>query len=150
MTEIETATDARARAIALVRDYYAAFNRGDHAGMVALMTDEVAHDLNEGDREIGKEAFLRFMQRAASCYDEHLREVTVLASDDGHRAAAEYVVYGSYIGTDAGLPPAKGQRYAVPGGAFFTIAHGEDGSVRIARVTHYYNLQNWVTQVNGA
>lgn len=143
-----TDSDVRARALALIRDYYTAFNRGDHAGMVALMIDDVAHDLNEGEREIGTEAFLRFMQRMATCYNEHLGEITVLANNDGHRAAAEYVVHGTYIGTDRGLPAAHGQRYAVPGGAFFTIAHDADGSAKIARITNYYNLQNWITQVD--
>ncbi len=32
---------------ALVRAYYDAFNRGDHAGMLALLTDDVVHDPNQ-------------------------------------------------------------------------------------------------------
>jgi steroid delta-isomerase-like uncharacterized protein len=58
------------------------------------------------------------------------------------RAAAEYVVEGEYLVTDDGLPPAAGQRYTLPGGAFFTIAGGV-----ITRVTNYYNLQDWLRQV---
>jgi steroid delta-isomerase-like uncharacterized protein len=68
----------------------------------------------------------------------------VLASLDGDRAAAEYVVHGEYHGTDEGLPPAIGQKYVLPGGAFFDI-HDD----RIARVTNYYNLQDWIAQVGG-
>ena len=37
----------------------------------------------------------------------------------GTRAAAEFMVEGEYLATDAGLPPARGQRYRLPAGAFF-------------------------------
>jgi ketosteroid isomerase-like protein len=43
-------------AVALVTDYYAAFNRGDREAMLALLADDVAHDLNQGERETGKAA----------------------------------------------------------------------------------------------
>jgi len=42
------------------------------------------------------------------------------------------------------LPPANGQKYVLPGGAFFDIRGG-----KIARVTNYYNLQDWIAQVGG-
>ena len=58
------------------------------------------------------------------------------------RAAAEYVVEGTYLVADEGLPAARGQTYALPGGAFFEIAGGQ-----ITRVTNYYNLQDWLKQV---
>jgi steroid delta-isomerase-like uncharacterized protein len=61
---------------------------------------------------------------------------------DGSRAAAEYLVSGTYQATDAGLPEARGQKYSLPGGAFFTIRDG-----KIARVTNYYNLQDWLKQI---
>ena len=61
----------------------------------------------------------------------------------GARAAAEYVVHGQYLKDDEGLPPARGQEYVLPGGAFFDI-RGE----RIARVSNYYNLQDWIAQVS--
>ena len=38
------------RAIELVLAYYAAFNRGDWEGMLALLSEDVAHDLNQGQR----------------------------------------------------------------------------------------------------
>ncbi len=133
---------AHDRAIELVLSYYAAFNRGDWDGMLALLAEDVAHDLNQGPRETGKAAFAAFLQRMARCYREQLRDVVVLASEDGTRAAAEYVVHGEYLQTDAGLPPARGQRYLLPGGAFFDLRDG-----RIARVSNYYNLQDWLAQV---
>jgi steroid delta-isomerase-like uncharacterized protein len=125
-----------------VLQYYAAFNRGDWAAMLDCLTDDVVHDLNQGARETGREAFAAFLARMAASYREQLRDVVVMASPDGERAAAEYVVHGEYIADDAGLPPAHGQRYVLPGGAFFELR-----DQRIARVTNYYNLQDWLAQV---
>ncbi|MCE2945316.1 MAG: ketosteroid isomerase-related protein [Lysobacteraceae bacterium] len=128
----------------LVSRYYAAFNAGDRSAMLDLLADDVAHDLNQGPREDGKAAFRAFMGRMDRCYRERLEDIRVLASADGTRAAAEYVVHGEYLADDEGLPPARGQRYVLPGGAFFSIRDG-----RIARVTNYYNLQDWIAQVAG-
>ena len=132
------------RATELVLAYYAAFNRGDRQAMLALLADDVVHDLNQGARENGKAAFAAFMQRMDASYRERLEDIVVLASPDGERAAAEYVVHGQYLKDDEGLPPARGQEYVLPGGAFFDI-RGE----RIARVSNYYNLQDWIAQVSG-
>jgi steroid delta-isomerase-like uncharacterized protein len=132
----------RDAAIALVNAYYAAFNRGDWEAMLALLSPDVAHDLNQGAREVGVEAFRAFLARMERSYREQLHDVVVMAHGDGTRAAAEYVVHGEYLATDEGLPEANGQRYVLPGGAFFTLREG-----RIARVTNYYNLGDWVAQV---
>lgn len=128
----------------LILAYYDAFNRGDREGMLAMLTDDVAHDLNQGEREVGREAFRIFMQRMDRCYGEQLSDIVVMVSADGLRAGAEYVVHGEYKVTDEGLPDAQGQRYTLPGGAFFTIHAG-----KIARVTNYYNLNDWIAQVGG-
>ncbi len=132
------------RAIELVLDYYAAFNRGDWDGMLSFVSDDVAHDINQGGREIGREAFAAFLQRMNRCYREQLKDIVVLANVDGARVAAEYVVHGEYLADDTGLPPARGQKYVLPGGAFFDVRDG-----RIARVTNYYNLEDWIAQVSG-
>ena len=131
------------RATELVLTYYSAFNRGDWDGMLALLTDDVAHDLNQGARETGREAFAAFLARMNASYRERLRDIVVLATIDGDRAAAEYVVHGEYHSTDEGLPTANGQTYVLPGGAFFEIRDDH-----IARVTNYYNLQDWIAQVS--
>lgn len=130
-------------ATALVAGYYAAFNRGDREAMLALLADDVAHDLNQGARETGKAAFAAFMARMDASYRERLENIAVMAAADGTRAAAEYVVHGLYHHTDAGLPEARGQAYVLPGGAFFDICDG-----RIARITNYYNLEDWIAQVS--
>jgi len=130
------------RGTELVLAYYAAFNRGDREAMLALLDEDVVHDLNQGPREVGRAAFADFMARMDRCYREQLRDIVVMATADGSRLAAEYVVHGEYLADDDGLPPARGQRYVLPGGAFFEVADG-----RIARVSNYYNLGDWLAQV---
>jgi steroid delta-isomerase-like uncharacterized protein len=134
----------QADALALVQRYYAAFNRGDWAAMLDCLHQDVVHDLNQGVRETGREAFATFLQRMDASYRERLDDIVIMASHNGARAAAEYVVHGEYLHTDEGLPHAAGQTYVLPGGAFFALHDG-----RIARVTNYYNLQDWIDQVAG-
>ena len=127
---------------ALIREYYDAFNRGDREAMLSLLTDDVAHDINQGGRETGKEAFGRFLAHMDRCYRERLADIVIMTSGDGAHAAAEFVVHGTYLATDSGLPPARGQTYVLPAGTFFAIRDG-----RIARVTTCYNLADWSAQV---
>jgi steroid delta-isomerase-like uncharacterized protein len=134
----------QAAALHLLSRYYAAFNAGDHAGMLALLTDEVAHDTNQGPRETGREAFAAFLKRMDRCYAEQLVDLVLFADPGGTRAAAEFTVLGTYQSTDDGLPEATGQTYRLPAGAFFDLQEG-----RIARVTLYYNLTDWLRQVGG-
>ena len=75
------------RATEVVLAYYAAFNRGDWDGMLALLTDDVVHDLNQGRREQGREAFAAFLARMDAHYSEQLHDIVVMASPDGERAA---------------------------------------------------------------
>jgi steroid delta-isomerase-like uncharacterized protein len=134
---MSTATEA------LIRRYYDAFNRGDIQGMLDCVTDDLIHDVNQGERRIGKERFHAFCARMAHHYRERLSDIVVMVSEDGRRASAEFNVKGEYLQTETGLPPAKGQRYALPAGAFFAIRDG-----RIARVSTYYNLTDWIMQVS--
>jgi steroid delta-isomerase-like uncharacterized protein len=127
----------------LIRDYYAAFNAGDEAAFMALLTDDVAHDINQGGREIGKPAFAAFWARMSRCYKETITDITVLTEPSGERAAAEFTVHGEYLTADEGLPPAHGQKYILPAGAFFTIRDG-----KVARISNYYNLPDWLAQVS--
>lgn len=131
------------RATELLLRYYTAFNRADWDGMLACLGEEVKHDVNQGGREIGRDAFRAFLARMNRCYSEQLRDIVVMANADGSRAAAEFVVHGQYLASDEGLPEAHGQHYILPGGAFFEIADGQ-----IARVSNYYNLDDWLAQVS--
>ena len=127
---------------ALIRAYYDAFNAQDVVRFLSLLTDDVAHDINQGGREIGKAAFRTFLEHMNRCYRETITDLVVMTSPDGGRAAAEFTVDGTYLRTDEGLPEASGQRYRLPAGAFFTIRDG-----KVARISNTYNLQDWLAQV---
>lgn len=131
-----------AATIDLLNRYYAAFNAQDMDTFLALLTDDVVHDINQGARETGKQAFVDFMARMNRCYREQIVDLVVLSDASGLRAAAEFTVLGTYLATDEGLPDANGQTYRLPAGAFFEIRDG-----KVARVTNYYNLQDWLRQV---
>jgi steroid delta-isomerase-like uncharacterized protein len=126
----------------LIRRYYDAFNAQDMDTFLALLCDDVVHDINQGGRETGKDAFMAFMARMNRSYREQIVDLCILTEPSGSRAATEFTVLGTYLATDEGLPAAHGQTYRLPGGAFFTLREG-----RIARVTNYYNLQDWLAQV---
>ena len=132
----------QAAALELLTRYYAAFNAGDQAGMLALLTEDVAHDTNQGSRETGRDHFAAFLKRMERCYAEQLVDMVLFADATGTRAAAEFTVLGTYLSTDEGLPEASGQSYRLPAGAFFTLENGY-----ISRVTMYYNLQEWLAAI---
>jgi steroid delta-isomerase-like uncharacterized protein len=134
----------QAETLALLQRYYDAFNRGDNEAMLTCLSDDVIHDVNQGERRTGKDKFRAFNARMAHNYAERLEGIQIMASADGSRAAAEFMVHGVYKNTDEGLPPAKGQKYVLPAGSFFAVRDG-----RIARVTTYYNLTDWLLQVTG-
>jgi steroid delta-isomerase-like uncharacterized protein len=129
---------------ALITQYFEAFNRGDSDAMLTFLADTVIHDVNQGERRVGKDKFRAFNARMAHNYQERLERIAVMTSADGSRAAAEFMVHGTYKNTDEGLPAAKGQTYVLPAGTFFTIENG-----LIGRVTTYYNLTDWLLQVTG-
>ena len=132
----------RLDAIALLTRYYDAFNRSDNQGMLDCLSDAVAHDINQGSRQTGKAAFAEFLAHMDRCYSEQLADIVLMASDDGKRASAEFVVHGKYLATDEGLPAADGQTYVLLARAFFDLAGGA-----ITRVSVYYNLADWTAQV---
>ncbi|HEX4894797.1 MAG TPA: ketosteroid isomerase-related protein [Solimonas sp.] len=128
----------------LIRRYYASFNDRDWNTFFGLLDEDVVHDLNQGARETGKAAFRAFIDRMNASYSEQIVDISISTTTDGRRAAAEYVVLGTYLKTDTDLPEARGQTYRLPGGAFFEVRDG-----LVTRVTNYYNLQDWLKQVGG-
>jgi steroid delta-isomerase-like uncharacterized protein len=128
----------------IISSYYYAFNNGDLAKFASLLDDNIIHDINQGKRVVGKREFLDFMYHMNSCYKESVNDLVVMYSKDGSRAAAEFTIHGTYLKTDSGLPEAKGQEYSLPVGAFFEIYQD-----RIIRVTNYYNLNDWLIQIEG-
>ena len=134
---------SRTEAEALIARYYAAFNAGDAAGMLDCVAEDVEHRVNEGGVRRGRALFAEFCSHMGVSYREELKDMVIFANADGTRGAAEFVVHGEYLKTDPGLPEAKGQRYVLPAGGFFDIRDG-----RIARVTTFYNLNDWIAQVS--
>lgn len=123
--------------------YFAAFNAGDTDAMIECLAEDVAHHVNEGNVRVGKEKFAEFCAHMTRSYKEELTDMEIFANPSATRAAAEYVVNGTYLATDEGLPEAKGQTYKLPAGSFFDLRDG-----LITRVTTYYNLSDWIKQVS--
>ena len=133
----------RQATVQLLQKYYEAFNAQDMDTFLSLLTDDVIHDINQGDREVGKDTFSAFMERMNKNYKETIADIVVMSNEAGDRAAVEFTVLGEYLATDEGLPEANGQTYKLPAGAFFDIRDG-----KVARVTNYYNLEDWIAQVS--
>jgi len=127
----------------LITAYYAAFNNGDHGAFLALLTDDVIHDINQSSRETGKAAFAHFIAEMTTCYRETLTDIVIFTEPTGTRAAAEFIVHGEYLQASPGMPAAHGQHYTLPAGAFFTIREN-----KVARISNYYNLTDWLAQVS--
>jgi steroid delta-isomerase-like uncharacterized protein len=129
---------------ALIRRYYDAFNAGDVEAMLDCVSDELVHDVSQGEQRIGKSRFAAFLSHMNERYRERLSNIVLMTDADGGRAAAEFDLDGTYLVTDEGLPEARGQTYRLCVGAFFAISDG-----KIARVSTHYNLKHWIDQVNG-
>lgn len=129
---------------ALIIAYYDAFNAGRTDDMLAMLHDDIEHHVNEGGIRRGKELFAEFNRHMTDSYKENLTDMVIFADESGTRAAAEFIVNGTYLKTDEGLPEANGQTYRLPAGTFFALRDG-----KIARVTTYYNLSDWTEQVVG-
>lgn len=125
----------------LIRAYHTAFNIRDIDGLLALLDDNVSHQVIPGGRTMGKLAFQAFVEERERCRQERTDDLAVMVSDDGRRAASEYTAYGAYVETEDGLPPAKGAEFSVTGGTFFVVIDG-----RIARITTYDNLPDLLWQ----
>ena len=127
----------------IIRRYFEAFNARDTRTMLALVSQDVQHFVNQGEMRQGRAKFAEFCSHMGESYRETLRDMVIFCNADGTRAAAEFTVHGEYLQTDPGLPEARGQRYVLPAGSFFTLDGGQ-----ITRITTYYNLADWTAQVS--
>jgi steroid delta-isomerase-like uncharacterized protein len=142
----------------IVEAYFAAFNAGDTQKMLSYLHPEVQHEINQGQIQVGLEAFKKFMAHMDDCYKEQLKDMAIFSSTEDakfkgafstkvagtftDRISAEYDVHGTYLKTDGSLPEAKGQKYVIRAGSFFEVKDG-----KISRVTTYYNLPKWIEMV---
>jgi len=111
--------------------------------MLSLLDSQVRHEPNQGNVRIGNEKFTEFMQTMDESYEETLAELVFFHSSDDTRIAAEFMVNGVYKQAEEGMPPAHGQTYILPAGAFLEVKEG-----KITRVTTYYNLPLWIKLVS--
>lgn len=126
----------------LILAYFEKFNAHDAEGMLALLTEDVAHDINEGEREVGLDQFRKFKTHMDECYREQITDLVVMVN--GTRGAAEFTCSGTYLQTDFGLPEATGQTYSIQAAAFFESRDG-----KISRITSYYSLSGWIKAISG-
>ncbi len=126
-----------------IQHYYNCFNRQDWQGMLNVLHPDVRHDINQGGTEVGIEAYRVFLQHMDECYRETLEDMVFMAGPAADRFACEFTVKGIYKKTDGNLPPAHGQTYTLPAGAFLEMRDG-----KIYRVTTYYNLPAWMKMVS--
>ncbi|WP_048648936.1 ketosteroid isomerase-related protein [Nitratireductor soli] len=124
---------------ALVKRYLEALNAGDHAAMLALVGEDVAHDPFDAAREIGRDKLRWRLGLAARHFDERLADIAIMTDEGGVRAAAEFTVRGKYLAAAEGLPEAKGQSYALPGALVFEVDEG-----LITRISAYRNPVQWM------
>lgn len=127
----------------LLQRYFQALNDRDIRACLALVSDELILEPNQGFSEHGRDAFAGYLERQLHCYRETIESLVIMAEPQGCHAACEYHVSGEYLATDDGLPEACGQRYQMRVGAFFEIHDG-----LISRISLHFNLPNWLAQVD--
>lgn len=126
----------------LIARYFEVFNKGDAAAMLALVDENIEHDINQGKTQVGKAKFEAFLHHMNECYKEEIKDLKIMVHENGKNASAEFMVHGTYLKTDGSLPPANNQKYVIRAGSFFEIKDN-----KIARVTTYYNLPLWIESV---
>lgn len=126
----------------LIARYFEVFNKGDAAAMLALVDDNIEHDINQGKTQFGKTKFEAFLHHMNVCYKEDIKDLVIMVSENGKNASAEFMVHGTYLKTDGTLPPANNQKYVIRAGSFFEVKNN-----KILRVSTYYNLPHWIELV---
>ncbi len=125
----------------MIADYFAAFNAGDVPGMLACLSDDVAHHVNEGQVRRGKEPFAAFCDHMSSCYRRRRSTDMVLFEARG-TARARRLNMWSTAPTSKRMTgcPRRGVRPTACPRARSSMS--SDG--KITRVTTYYNLADWI------
>ena len=127
----------------LIKAYLDAANQGDNAAILALMDDDVAFDINQSNRQIGKDNLKLMLATKSAHSKEQLADAVILSSEDGSRGAVEFTWKGSYIATIEGFPIASGQRFSMMAALFFEV---EDG--KFTRVTSHRDMKEWLRQIS--
>lgn len=126
----------------VIERYFDLFNKGDAEGMLALVDENIIHEINQGKIQKGKSNFREFLNHMNECYKEELIDVVIMDAHNGVNFSAEFMVHGIYLKTDGSLPKATNQKYTIRAGSFFEVRSG-----KIIRVSTYYNLPHWIELV---
>lgn len=119
---------SRAVTISLIERFFASVNARDFDGVEDCMHEDMVFEFSPGKRDFGKRAFRQFLAEQTTGSDEQIGDITIITSEDGTRAAAEFTRRGRVPNAaDDGLP---GERFSRPDGMFFAV---EDGL--ISRIT---------------
>lgn len=108
------------------------------------MSDNIRHEVNQGEARVGIQLYQDFLAHMDECYDEQLTDMVFFTEPRGQRVACEFIVNGVYKKTDGDFIAARNQTYVLPAGAFLEVSEG-----KITRVTTYYNLPLWLKLVSG-
>jgi steroid delta-isomerase-like uncharacterized protein len=127
----------------LIKTYYDRFNAKDVEGFLDLLTDDVIHEISQGESQQSKKTFRKFLHHMNACYDERAYDIAIMVNEDGSRASAEFMLDGKYLVQDGDLPPANGQLYTLRVGAFFEIREG-----KVSRIANHYNIKDWLKQIS--
>lgn len=130
-------------ALDTVQQYYHCFNSKNWEGMLALLSGDIRHEVNQGEARVGLDRYRAFLAHMDECYDEQLADMVFFTEPGGRRVACEFTVHGMYKKTDGDLVAARNQTYVLPAGAFLEVNDG-----KITRVTTYYNLPLWIKLVS--
>lgn len=120
----------------LVTRYYQAINGLDWQKVSLLLAPDVLYESNQAAALVGQTEVLSFLKHWYERYFQEISDVEIFVSDEGSRAAAEFMIIGSPIDGQPGFT------YELRGGAFFDIEHG-----KISRLTDYYHPDEWNTQL---
>ncbi|MCT8991254.1 nuclear transport factor 2 family protein [Chelativorans sp. SCAU2101] len=115
----------------LVTRALAAFNANDHEALLACLSEDVACDVPQMRREIGRDKFRWRLAALARHFRVQAADIAVMTAPGGVRAAAEFTLRGTYQATIKGWPAANGQSVQLPAGVFLDI----DDEGRISRLT---------------
>src|SRR5690348_3323770 len=79
------AANLKGMSVQLIHAYFEAFNGQHESDLLAMLDDEVIHDINQGAREIGRDKFREFLARMNECYREQIVDLAVMSDVTGTR-----------------------------------------------------------------
>lgn len=108
-------------AFGVIERFFAALNGADWSAALDLLAEDVVLDFSPAERQIGREQFHWWIGERRRQGRETFRDIAIMASGDGSRAAAEFTLQHEGSG---------GERNSVNAGMFFALSGG-----RIERIT---------------